>query len=147
MRNSRNHGDGDGPQRIPSYGHQYDKLHAAVLSDDSPDEAFQSRISNKDKVAYIAEALRLHPDHFHLDLPLPLDDWQLSDDLSLISAGLYFSYLRTLFFARLLDENPELTTTEAWSNHAAAEYWNRAFNREYGKRVHGILLPDSRAVH
>lgn len=147
MRNSRNHGDGDGPCRAPSYGHRYERLHDDLLSDETPDEAFQSRISNKDKVAYIAGALRLNPDHFHLDLPLPLDDWQLSDDLSLICAGLYFSYLRAQFFERLLAEQPDLTRSEAWGLHAQAEYWNRAFNREYGKRVHGVLLPDARALH
>lgn len=146
MRNSRNHGDGGGPRRVPSYGHQYDELHDAVLSDDSPDEAFQSRISNKDKAAYIADALRLNPAHFHLDLPLPLDDWHLSDDLSLISAGLYFSYLRAQFFARLLDADPELMRTEAWRLHAEAEYWNRAFNHIYGKRVYGVILPEWRTL-
>ena len=147
MRNPRNHSDGVGPERVPSYGHQYDVLHADVLSDDAPDDAFQSKISNKEKVAYIAEALRLNPAHFHLDLPLPLDDWQLSDDLSLISAGLYFSNLRRQFFSRLLDENPDLALTEAWTNHATAEYWNITFNREYGKRVFGVLVPETRRVH
>ena len=146
MRHPRNHGDG-GPQRVPSYGHQYDELHASVVDDDAPDESFQSKISNKAKVAYITEVLRLDPAHFHLDLPLPLDDWQLSDDLSLISAGLYFSNLRRQFFARLLDDKPELATSEAWTNHATAEYWNLAFNREYGKRVLGMLIPDARRVH
>lgn len=147
MRNPRNQGDGHGPERAPSYGHQYDELHAAVLTDDAPDDAFQSKISNKAKAAYIAEALRIAPAHFHLDLPLPLDDWQLSDDLSLISAGLYFSNLRRQFFERLLDENPDLATTEVWTNHATAEYWNTAFNAEYAKRSYGILLPDARKVH
>lgn len=147
MSPSRQAHPAEGPERVPCYGHLYDALHKSILSDDAPDDAFMSKISNKAKVDYITQALRLDPAHFHLDLPLPLDDWQLSDDMSLISAGLYFSNLRRQFFARLMAQDPALEVTDVWTNHATAEYWNDAFNREFGKRSFGVLLPETRSLH
>lgn len=143
----RNLGDRSGPDRSPSYGHQFGPLHDSVVGDTSPDETFFTKVSNKAKVDYIVQALRLDPKAFHLDLPFPLEDWTMSDDMSLINAGLYFADLRRQFFARLLAEQPDLQTSDAWAIHADAEYWNHTFNTLLVKRRQGILIGDSRVLH
>lgn len=143
----RNHGERGGPDRSPSYGHRFGPLHDAVVGDTEPDETFYTKVSNKAKVDYIVQALRLDPKAFHLDLPFPLDDWHLSDDMSLINCGLYFADLRRQFFARLLKAEPDLQATDAWTIHADAEYWNNMFNTILVKRRQGILINESRVLH
>lgn len=137
----------DGPERVPSYGHQFGDLHDAVVGDRSPDETFYSKISNAKKAEYICQSLRLSPGAFHLDLPLPLEDWAESDDMSLINAGLYFADLRRQFYDKLITANRELETSPAWSHHAEAEFWNHAFNALLAKRSSGRLLADPRMKH
>jgi hypothetical protein len=143
----RNHGHGSGPQRIASYGHQFGPLHDRIVGDQNPDDSFYSKISNKEKVDYICHALRVAPNAFHLDLPLPLEDWAHSDDLSLINCGLYFADMRRQFYERLLNEHKELRMSTAFGNHAEAEFWNFEFNRILARRRQGMLLADTRSLN
>jgi hypothetical protein len=136
-----------GPDRTPSYGHRYGQLHDTICGDESPDETFFSKISNKAKVDYIVTALRLDPRAFHLDLPLPVEDWSLSDDMGLINAGLYLSDLRRQFFARLINMKPDLKRSSAFVKHGEAEFWAHEFNGLLSKRTSGRLLPDPRVLH
>jgi hypothetical protein len=145
LSNPRN--DGHGPERVPSYGHQFGALHDRVVGDESPDTTFYSKISNKRKVDYICKALRLAPHAFHLDLPLPLEDWALSDDLSLINCGLYFADLRRQFYGRVIQENPSLENSPMFAMQGEAEYWNHEFNKILAQRQQGSLIADGRVLH
>jgi hypothetical protein len=143
----RNHDHGSGPERVVSYGHRFGPLHDRVVGDESPDDSFFSKISNKAKVDYICHALRIAPNAFHLDLPLPLEDWAHSEDISLINCGLYFADLRRQFYERLLFENVALRTTPAFDLHGEAEFWNFEFNRILTRRRQGVLLADPRVLN
>jgi hypothetical protein len=143
----RNQGHRDRPQRIPSFGHQFDALHASVVGDDREDRSFYTGISHKAKVSYICEALRLSRGAFNLDLPLPLEDWALSDDMSLITSGLYVGVLRREFYERLFGERPDLRHGAAWAHHADAEFWSSEFNRIIHKRGQGVLIEDARVLN
>lgn len=145
MPDPRNHGHG--PERTPSYGHQFGALHDRVVGDEAPDSTFYSKISNRKKVDYICKSLRLAPHAFHLDLPLPLEDWALSDDLSLINCGLYFADLRRQFYEQLFYENDGLKDSPAFGRHAESEFWNHEFNRILAQRQQGALIPDPRVLN
>lgn len=144
MSDPRNHGHG--PERVPSYGHQFGALHDRVVGDENPDTSFYSGISNKKKVDYICKALPLAPMAFHLDLPLPLEDWALSGDVSMINSGLYFSDLRRQFYGRLITDHA-LMNSPAFGIHAEAEFWNYEFNRLLAKRTDGSLHSDPRVLN
>lgn len=114
------------------------------MTDDSADEAFPSGISNRGKADYLTQAIGLDPALFHLDLPLPVDDWSMSEDASKLNAGLYLSDLRRQFFLLLFRENPHLLKTEAWAQHAEAEFWCLTFNRVITQRNTGYLVQEQR---
>lgn len=143
----RNDDHGNGPERVPSYGHKYGALHDRVVGNQEPDETFHSHISNKLKVDYICKTLRLAPYAFHLDLPFPLEDWALSDDAGLINAGLYFSDLRRQFYEQLLREHRELENGPVFHAHGEAQFWNHEFNRVLNRKHSGVLLVDTRVLH
>lgn len=145
MSSTRN--DGHGPERTPSYGHQFGALHDRVVGDATPDTTFYSKISNKNKVDYICKALRLEPHAFHLDLPFPLEDWALSEDMSLINSGLYFADLRRQFYARVLAEKPDLMNSPMFAALGESEFWNHEFNRVLAQRQNGALISDGRVLH
>lgn len=147
MPDPRNHGLGDGPERIPSFGHQYGALHDRVVGDETPDDSFYTKVSNKQKVDYICQAIRIAPNAFHLDLPLPLEDWSLSEDMSLINSGLYIADMRRQFYEVLLNEHVALRNGPAFGNHAESEFWAFEFNRLIAKRRQGIMLPDPRLLN
>lgn len=147
MPHPRNHGHGNGPARIPSYGHRYGLLHDRILSDDRPDDTFYSKVSNRDKTNYVCQTLRITPNSFHLDLPLPFEDWALSDDMSLLNAGLFVADMRRQFYEALMTEHKELRDSPAFANHADAEFWNHEFNRLIAKRKHGVHLPEPRILN
>ncbi len=138
---------GLGPERVPSYGHQFGAVHDRVVGNEEPDPTFYSKISNKKKVDYICKALRLAPTAFHLDLPMPFEDWALSDDMSLINCGLYFADLRRQFYFVVLRDNPEMERSVAWVTHADAEFWNNEFNRILAQRTSGTLIGESRVLN
>lgn len=148
MSDPRNHGHrSPGPKRVPSYGHRFGVLHDRIVGDDEPDETFYSKISNKRKTDYICDALRLAPNSFHLDLPLPLEDWAHSDDMSLINAGLYFSDMRRQFYSALINQDRTLMDSTVFGIHAEAEFWNFEFNRVLAKRRSGDLIGDPRVLN
>jgi len=146
LSDSRNPGPG-GPDRVPSYGHQFGALHDRVVGDESPDVTFYTKVSNRQKVDYICKALRMAPQSFNLDLPLPLEDWALGEDMSLINSGLYFADLRRQFYGRQLRDQPELEQSPAWEAHADSEFWNHEFNRVLAKRSRGELINDGRVLN
>lgn len=145
MSDPRNHDHG--PERVPSYGHQFGLIHDRVVGDGTPDHTFHSKISNKQKTDYVCAALRLDPRAFNLDLPFPLEDWAASDDLSLINAGLYFADLKRQFYETLLTEHKEMERTPAWAILAEAEFWNVEFNRTLVKRTTGSVMMDGRVLN
>lgn len=138
---------GHGPDRIPSYGHKYGALHDRIVGEQAADDNFYNGINNHTKAEYICKALRLLPIAFHLDLPLPMEDWALSDDISLIYSGLYFSDLRRQFYGTLIRQNPELLNSEAFQIESEAQFWTNEFNRILLKRKEGILIVEQRVLH
>lgn len=146
MPDPRNDGHG-GPERVPSYGHQFGAIHDRIVGDQTPDESFYSKVSNAQKAEYVCRALRLDPKAFNLDLPLPLEDWALSDDVSLLRSGLFLADMRRQFYATILREHKELERTQAWQNHAEAEFWNHEFNRIIAQKRDGALILDPRTKH
>lgn len=136
-----------GPVRVASYGHEYGYLHDRIVGDEKPDDTLSTRRSNRAKVDYICTALRIDPTTFHLDIPFPLEDWLMSDDMSLLTSGLYFACLRREFLETLLETTPALRQTEAFKQHADAQYWNFAFNFHVTKRNTGELVSDPRVLH
>lgn len=147
MPDPRNDDHRDGPSRVPSFGHKFDVLHASVVGDEREDKSFYNGISHRDKVNYICEATRLPRGAFNLDLPLPLEDWALSEDMSLIMAGLYTSVMRREFYEHLFVEEPGLRHGAAWTHHAEAEFWGTEFNRLIHKRNQGLLMEDWRVLN
>jgi hypothetical protein len=136
-----------GPSRVPSFGHQFGALHQRIVDDDSRDDSFHSGISNRAKVAYMCDALRLNPANFNLDQPFPVEDWACSDSMALYNCGLYLCDLRRQFYAALIGQEPSMERSTAWVNHAEAEHWNHQFNRLIYKRGRGVLLDDPRVLN
>lgn len=143
----RNQGHGNGPARIPSYGHQFGALHDRIVGSEEPDESFYTRISNRKKVDYICESLRMDPVAFNLDLPFPLEDWVQSGDASLINSGLYFVDMRVQFYGALMRDDASLEKTPVFKHYAQAEFWQFEFNRALARRQRGELLADPRVLN
>lgn len=144
---SRNQNHGGGPERVPSFGHQFEDLHTRVIDNDAKDENFYSGIAHRAKVDFICGVLKFPRASFNLDIPFPLEDWAHSDDYSLITCGLYMATMRNEFYTRLFESNPELKRGSAWLNHSEAEHWNHEFNVLVHRRAHGILIHDPRVKH
>lgn len=136
-----------GPARTPAFAHRFEGQHARVVSNDRPDLSFHNNISNKAKVAYICEVLRLEPGQFRLDLPFPVEDWALSDDRAILNCGLYLNDLRLQFYGGLIHEDRARERSELWARHAEAEYWAPTFNGLVTRRGAGVLQPDTRVRH
>ncbi len=135
------------PERGASYGHQYEKLHKRVVEDVRPDDTFNSKVPNNNKVEYICEALRLKRRDFNLDLPLPIEDWLESDDMSMLIAGLYFVDLRRQFYEVLMNTHHELAREEPWTRHAACEFFSHQFSDRLARKQSGYILSDDRVKH
>jgi hypothetical protein len=138
---------GHGPERVPSFGHQFGDLHEKIVDSVAPDDTFYSKISNREKVQYICGVTRMAPKAFHLDLPLPLEDWAHTDDVSLVNCGLYFSDMRRQFYDTLLRDHEELRQGRAWKLHAESEFWAFEFNCLLAKMRQGVILTDPRQKH
>lgn len=147
MPDSRTEDHRPGPERSVSYGYQFGDIHDAVVNDETRDTGFYNGISNTNKVGYICEAIGMKREYFNLDLPLPFEDWEQSQDASRAQAGLYMANMRLDFFDKLFETHPDMKRGEAWMHHTQAEYWAQKFNAVVHRRSSGILIGDVRVLH
>lgn len=134
-------------RRVP--GLLRNRLHAGVCGDQEPDRRYAAaNLSNLKKVEYICGVLNYPQAAFDLDLPLPIEDWLASDDLSIVSSGLYLSDLRTQFYGRILASDEEdLDKTDAWAKQGQAEWWQFRFNQLLNRRRSAAFIKDPRVLH
>lgn len=137
----------DGPAAPLTYSQHYGREHSLVVNDETPDDTFHSKMNNKQKVEYVCRTLGLPPAAFFVDVPFPLEDWVVSDNMSLMISGLYVNYLRVRFYGMLIGEELVPESSPAWIEHAKAEFWRYAFNSALSKRQTGILLDDMRVLN
>lgn len=123
------------------------RLHELTLNNPAKDFRYTKGITNIDKVAFICGVIAHPREAFDLDIPFPVEDWMVSDDNSVICAGLYLSDLRVTFYKALLVAKGGAPDETLFTRLAEAEYWSRVFNVLVNRRINAILLQDTRVLH
>jgi hypothetical protein len=126
---------------------EFNDLHDRICHDPLPDDRYSSRLSNQDKVAYICKALAYPEEVFDVEVPFPIEDWYHSDDAGLVNSGLYICDLRSQFYLAILGLKGEKAAGEMWLKHAESEYWQNTFNALAARKMHGIVMIDTRELH
>lgn len=116
-----------------------------VQHDTTTVDRFNITASNAARAEFICDVLRIKPEEFSLLLPLPYDEWLVSEDLALVRAGMFLTDMLLSAYIRVKVDcaKPDLFFEEI----GELEWWVSAFANRHNRIDKGFPAVDTRTLN